>query len=109
MALSGQAHLDCLYPLISDWSGSKLSKSLYLQQTAYDYLKKAGQEYLLSYQVFRQEKRDFTVLLREIERWVDEPYRLFRGYSLHYPHLLFEKRELLLGIIHKLTSEPETE
>ncbi|TPX25624.1 hypothetical protein DIZ76_011079 [Coccidioides immitis] len=66
-------------PLISDWSGSKVSKSLYLQQTAYDYLKKAGQEYLLSYQVFRQEKRDFTVLLREIECWVDEPYRLFRG------------------------------
>ncbi|PGH11826.1 hypothetical protein AJ79_04623 [Helicocarpus griseus UAMH5409] len=102
MALSGQAHLDY-------WSGSKVSKSLYLQPTAYGYLKRAGQEYLLSYRIFKQEKKDFTVLLREIERWVNEPYRLFRGYSLHYLHLLFEKMELSLGIIHKPTSEPETE
>lgn len=94
-------------PLISDWSGSKVSKSLYLQQTVYEYLKKAGQEYLLSYRVLRQEGRDLAVLWREIEHWVDEPYRSFRGYSLHYLHLLFGKKRISLGINHKQTSEPE--
>jgi hypothetical protein len=29
-------------------------------------------------------------LLKEIERWVDELYRLFRGCGLHYIHLLFD-------------------
>ncbi|PVH68139.1 hypothetical protein DL98DRAFT_564728 [Cadophora sp. DSE1049] len=88
-------------PLISDWSGYKVSKSLYLQKTAYDYLRQAGQEYLLSYHVLRQEGRDLNLLWQEIERWVDEPYRLFRGYSLHYLHLLFEGYKLHLGIIHE--------
>lgn len=51
----------------------------------YDYLNKAGREYLLRYQVFRQGRgRNFTVLLWDIECWVDEPYRLFQSYSLHY-------------------------
>lgn len=92
-------------PLISDWSGSKVSKSLYLQRGAYDYLKEAGQEYLLSYRVLKEEKRDISILWQEIERWVDEPYRLFRGYSLHYLHVLFENRKLSLGIIHDKASE----
>jgi hypothetical protein len=70
-------------PLISDWSGSKVSKSLYLQSTAYDYLRQAGLEYLLSYDILRLEGRNLNVLWREIEKWVDEPYRLFRGYGLH--------------------------
>ncbi|RMZ81021.1 hypothetical protein DV738_g2408, partial [Chaetothyriales sp. CBS 135597] len=96
-------------PLISDWSGSKISKSLYLQKTAYDYLVKAKQEYLLSYDVLRREQKDLTVLWREIELWVDEPYRLFRGYSLHYLHLLFEQEKILLGVIHMQPCEPETE
>ena len=63
--------------LIADWSGSKVSKSLYLQKTAYDYLIKAKQEYLLNYQTLRREGRDLTVLWKEVELWVDEPYRLF--------------------------------
>ncbi|KAL8834690.1 MAG: hypothetical protein Q9170_003634 [Blastenia crenularia] len=96
-------------PLISDWSGSKLSKSLYLQKTAYDYLVKAKQEYLLSYEVLRRQKKDLTTLWTEVELWVDEPYRLFRGYTLHYLHLLFEREEILLGVIHTQPSEPETE
>jgi hypothetical protein len=87
--------------LISDWSGSKVSKSLYLQRTAYDYFRKAGQEYLLSYDVLRREGRDTAMLWKEIERWVNEPNRLFRGYSLQYIHLLFEGHDLHLGIIHE--------
>ncbi len=96
-------------PLISDWSGNKVSKSLYLQKTAYDYLVNANQEYLLSYDVLRREGKDLGLLLREIELWVDQPYRLFRGYSLHYLHLLFQQEEMLLGTIHTQTCEPDTE
>ena len=87
-------------PLISDWSGSKVSKSLYLQEGAYDYLREAKQEYLLSYKVFQQEQRDIGILWHEVEKWVDEPYRLFRGYSLQYMHMLFNQNEVKLGIIH---------
>lgn len=95
-------------PLICDWSGNKVSKSLYLQEKAYEYLRKAGQEYLLSYKVLRREGKDLSLLWAEIERWVDEPYRLFRDYSLHYLHLLFEQEDVLRGTIHQKT-EPETE
>jgi hypothetical protein len=88
-------------PLIADWSGSKLSKSQYLREGAYEYLKQAGQEYLLSYQVFKAEKRNISVLWQEIEDWVDRPYKLFRAYTLHYLHLVFEKKRILLGITHE--------
>ncbi|KAJ9415928.1 hypothetical protein QL093DRAFT_2567519 [Fusarium oxysporum] len=88
-------------PLISDWSGSKVPKSLYLQDTAYQYLRDSGQEYLLNYEVCRQENKDLTILWKEVELWVDEPYRLFRGYSIHYLHLLFEGQAIGLGTIHK--------
>ena len=85
-------------PLISDWSGSKVSKSLYLQEGAYDYLRQAKQEYLLSYKVFQQEQRDIGILWQEVEKWVDEPYRLFLGYSLQYMHMLYNQKEIKLGI-----------
>ncbi|KAI1933846.1 hypothetical protein LOZ12_000196 [Ophidiomyces ophidiicola] len=96
-------------PLIHDWSGSKVSKSLYLQNAAYDYLRAAIQDYLLSYRVLRQQNKDLSILWEEVGRWVDEPYRLFRGYSLHYIHLLFEKHEISLGVIHKTAQAPEIE
>ncbi|KAF5630126.1 hypothetical protein F52700_7484 [Fusarium sp. NRRL 52700] len=88
-------------PLISDWSGSKVSKSLYLQDTAYQYFKDSGQEYLLNYEVCRRENNDLAILWKEVELWVDEPYRLFRGYSIHYLHLLFGGEAIGLGTIHK--------
>lgn len=96
-------------PLISDWSGSKVSKSLYLEKTAYNYLCQAGQEYLLSYRVLRDEGKDLNVLWQEIEKWVDEPYRLFRGYSLHYVHLLFDGHETHLGVIHETKGDGSCE
>lgn len=63
-------------PLITDWSGSKLSKSQYLRPGAYEYLVRAGQEYLLSYRVLKSEQRDLSLLWQEIEDWVDHPYKL---------------------------------
>jgi len=88
-------------PLIVDWSGSKLSKSLYLRRDAYDYLCKDGLEYMLSYARFQEEQRDLGVLCAEVDLWVREPYRLFRAYSVHYMHLLFTQKERIkLGAIH---------
>lgn len=95
--------------LVSDWLGNKVFKSLYQQKTAYDYLVKADQEYLLSYEVLGREGKDISLLWREIELWVDQPYRLFRDYTLHYLHLLFQQEKVLLGTIHTQASEPETE
>jgi hypothetical protein len=87
-------------PLIVDWSGSKISKSLYMKQDAYAYLRAAGQEYLCSYAVMKRDGKDIEVLCKEVDRWVREPYRLFRSYSLQYLHLLFESpSELATGLV----------
>ncbi|KAK3377232.1 hypothetical protein B0T24DRAFT_237108 [Lasiosphaeria ovina] len=94
-------------PLISDWAGAKVSKSLYLRGTAYEYLKKAGMDYLLNYRTLRTERRDLGILWHEIERWIDEPYRLFRGYSIEYIHLLFQGT--CQGLLHQQTERPTME
>ena len=87
-------------PLIIDWSGSKISKSLYLREGAYDYLQLAGQDYLLSWEKFKEDESRIGLLWEEVERWVREPYRLFRCYSLQYMHMLFSREESELGLIH---------
>ncbi|KAJ6494716.1 hypothetical protein C8R47DRAFT_379829 [Mycena vitilis] len=88
-------------PLILDWSGNKLSKSIYLQQGGYQYLLDAKLGYMLSYKTFKEEGRDMNVLMDEVALWVDEPFRLFRGYSVHYLHLLFDhKHKIHLGAMH---------
>ncbi len=85
-------------PLIVDWSGAKISKSLYLRRDAYKYLRDAGQEYLCSWEVMCKEGKSVEVLCREVELWVAEPYRLFRSYSLHYLHLLFRNTSVASGL-----------
>lgn len=88
-------------PLITDWSGSKISKSLYLCGGAYDYLIAAGLEYLLSWDVFKREETRLDALWAEIQRWVREPYRLFRCYSLHYMHMVIDSgKDTKQGLIH---------
>ena len=88
-------------PLIVDWSGSKLSKSLYLKKDAYRYLKDAGQEYMLSYKVFKEAGKSMDVICDEVDVWLREPFRLFRAYTVHYMHMLFEgKSALQSGTIH---------
>jgi hypothetical protein len=88
-------------PLIIDWSGSKLSKSLYLRNDAYDYLCRDGLEYILSYSKFKEEGRDLGVLCDEVDLWIREPFRLFRAYSVQYIHMLFTQKDTIeLGAIH---------
>jgi hypothetical protein len=77
-------------PLIQDWAGSKLSKSLYVEDGAYEYLKAAGLGYLVSYAEMKRLGRDPKILFREVETWLKEPKKLFRPYSIEYLHSVFE-------------------
>ena len=78
-------------PLILDWSGVKISKSLYVREGGYDYLRSQGLEYCLSFKEFQAEGRDLDVLFKEVNSWVDNPSKLFRSYSLEHIHGLFER------------------
>ncbi|MEZ6255729.1 MAG: hypothetical protein R3B92_03095 [Patescibacteria group bacterium] len=69
-------------PLITDWSGAKLSKSLYVKQGAYKYLP----SYVVNFEHFRNKFGELGIenLFNEVKLWVEQPYRLFRGYSVYY-------------------------
>ena len=70
-------------PLVTDWSGAKLSKSLYVKQGAYKYLP----DYLIHYDNLRKHFGGTSGLLKifsEVHSWLEEPYKLFRNYSVHY-------------------------
>jgi len=84
-------------PLIIDWSGAKLSKSLYVEEGAYQYLKDSGVDYLLSYTKFLEQGRDLRVIFNEVADWVDHPYKLFRPYSVSYIHSVFERSAASAG------------
>lgn len=69
-------------PLVTDWSGAKLSKSLYVKEGAYTYLP----SYMINYDNLRKEMGiiGLTKLYKEVLGWVEEPYKLFRNYSIYY-------------------------
>lgn len=69
-------------PLLLDWSGAKLSKSLYVGPEAYSYLP-------LGLTDFRDFVRihgevGFDRLWDEVRGWARDPRRFFRSYSLQY-------------------------
>lgn len=81
-------------PQIVDWSGAKLSKSLYVAPGAYTYLRDSGMGFLLSLKDMVAADKDPRVLFREVEGWVMDPKKLFRlAYSLEYLRMVFEKAE----------------
>ncbi|MFT4326509.1 MAG: hypothetical protein ACMXYK_03340 [Candidatus Woesearchaeota archaeon] len=69
-------------PLITDWSGAKLSKSLYVKKGAY----KDIPPYLVNFSEFRETfgLDGVDKMFNEVQRWVQEPFRLFRNYSVYY-------------------------
>ena len=79
-------------PLIVDWAGSKISKSLYVKDGAYEYLKERGMDYLLSFAEMKRKKDPF-ILFRLVESWVKEPKKLFRPFSVEYLHMKFCEEE----------------
>ncbi|KAF7436269.1 hypothetical protein PC9H_003098 [Pleurotus ostreatus] len=83
----------CYAPLLTDWSGAKLSKSLYVKEGAYAYLEEQNKDYLLSYSRMKEMGKDPRVIFREVESWVEDPRRLFRNYSVEYFTRLFEQAD----------------
>jgi hypothetical protein len=77
-------------PLVLDWAGSKLSKSLYVKEGAYKYLQEAGMGYLLSFADMKESGRDHRILFGEVARWLEDPKKLFRSYTVNYLHRVFE-------------------
>ena len=69
-------------PLVTDWSGAKLSKSLYVKEGAYKYLP----SYMINYDNLRKEKGTDGLdrIYYEVHSWLEEPYKLFRNYSIYY-------------------------
>ena len=70
-------------PTILDWSGSKLSKRMYVGNNAYrEYLK----EGLINYSEFYNQYGEigFERLYNEINKWVLEPKKFIRDYTIEY-------------------------
>lgn len=70
-------------PTILDWSGSKLSKRMYVGNKAYrEYLK----EGLINYSEFYNQYGEigFERLYQEINEWVLDPKRFIRDYTIEY-------------------------
>ena len=78
-------------PLTVDWTGSKLSKSLYVKEGAYEYLREQNLGYLLSLQEIKLQGKDQKVVWDEVERWMAGQKKLFRPYSVEYWHLVFSQ------------------
>ena len=69
-------------PLALDWSGAKMSKSLYVKKGAYSDIPKAFINY-----PFLKEKyglKGLDILFNNIIEWINKPYMLFRHYSIYY-------------------------
>ncbi|KAK3934131.1 hypothetical protein QBC46DRAFT_462783 [Diplogelasinospora grovesii] len=76
-------------PLIVDWSSAKLSKSLYVREGGYKAMKLLGTDGLCS---LAELKRQFNgngaeglkAIWEEVEKWVKDPKKLFRTFSVEY-------------------------
>lgn len=78
-------------PLVLDWSGAKLSKSLYVKEGAYSDLP----SYLINYEYLKNSKgiEALDVIHNITDNWIEKPYLLFRNYSIYYFKKEFEEYE----------------
>ena len=78
-------------PLVLDWSGAKLSKSLYVKEGAYSDLP----SYLINYEYLKSSKgvEALDVIHNITDNWIEKPYLLFRNYSIYYFKKEFEEYE----------------
>lgn len=78
-------------PLVLDWSGAKLSKSLYVKEGAYSDLP----AYLINYEYLKNSKgiEALDVIHNITDEWIEKPYLLFRNYSIYYFKKEFEEYE----------------
>ncbi len=77
-------------PLITDWSGAKFSKSVYIQTEMYSYLP----EEFVNFSKFLSKRGEpgLNRFWEEVVLWVKEPKRLFRDYSVDYFNLLLKQK-----------------
>lgn len=70
-------------PTILDWSGSKLSKRMYVGNQAYREYYKEG---LINYSEFFNQygENAFEDLYKEIQTWIDDPKKFIRDYTIEY-------------------------
>ncbi len=78
-------------PLVCDWSGAKMSKSLYVKKDAY---KDIPREFI-NYSFLREKYGEYglEILFDIVLNWVDNPFMLFRTYSIYYFIEEFKKYE----------------
>lgn len=69
-------------PLVTDWSGAKMSKSLYVNEGAYTDIPQK----FINYSFLKNELgyEGLNILLKIIDNWIEHPYMLFRHYSIYY-------------------------
>ena len=87
-----QPYLIFYSPLILDWSGAKLSKSLY-KKDAYNYLVEQQLDYLVSFEKFKKQGKDLCIIYNEVTDWVANPFKLFRSYSVYYINSIFQAKK----------------
>lgn len=78
-------------PLVLDWSGAKLSKSLYVKEGAYSDLP----SYLINYDFMKNNFgiKGLDIINNITNEWIEKPYLLFRNYSIYYFKKEFEEYE----------------
>lgn len=78
-------------PLVLDWSGAKLSKSLYVKKGAYSDLP----PYLINYEFMKNNYgiEGLDIINNITKDWIENPYKLFRHYSIYYFKKEFEEYE----------------
>ena len=75
-------------PMILDWSGAKLSKSLYITDTSYF----ANSVAFTNWKDFNSTYgiKGIEILWNEVKNWADSPKKFFRNYSVDYLEELLE-------------------
>lgn len=83
-----QVPFNLFTPEITDGTGAKLSKTIYLEKGAYGDIDPAW----LSTKEFMAKfgERGLQILWKEVEAWVNNPQKLFRNYSIGYMQSLYE-------------------
>ena len=78
-------------PLVVDWSGAKLSKSLYVREGAYHDIPRT----FVNYSFLKKDLgyKGLDILYDIVLKWTDNPYMLFRHYSIYYFIEEFKKYE----------------
>ena len=78
-------------PLVVDWSGAKLSKSLYVKEGAYHDIPKK----FINYSFLKEALgyKGLEILYDIVLKWINNPYMLFRHYSIYYFMEEFKKYE----------------